>query len=130
MAIAPDATLVLVELKRDRTPSDVVGQSLDYAFWVGDLEPGDIAAIYARFQPQRNLAQDFRDRFGQPLDEDELNSSHQIVVVAASLDASTERIVTYLNNWDLKVSLARRGGFEPPTPRFVVHPFVRVIARG
>ena len=29
LAIAPDGSLVLVELKRDRTPRDVVAQSLD-----------------------------------------------------------------------------------------------------
>lgn len=31
---APDVALVLIELKRDRTPCDVVAQSLDYASWV------------------------------------------------------------------------------------------------
>ncbi|MGY8831654.1 MAG: endonuclease NucS domain-containing protein, partial [Pseudomonadales bacterium] len=31
LAIAPDASLVLIELKRDRTPRDVVAQALDYA---------------------------------------------------------------------------------------------------
>ncbi len=30
--------------------------------------------------------------------ENELNQSHQIIIVAAELDASTERIVTYLND--------------------------------
>lgn len=34
LAIAPDASLVLIELKRDRTPRDVVAQALDYASWV------------------------------------------------------------------------------------------------
>ena len=31
LAIAPDGALVLIELKRDRTPRDVVTQALDYA---------------------------------------------------------------------------------------------------
>jgi len=31
LAIAPDGTLVLIELKRDRTPREVVAQALDYA---------------------------------------------------------------------------------------------------
>ena len=119
LAIAPDATLVLVELKRDRTPRDVVAQSLDYASWVGDLEPDDIASIYARFQPQRNFAQDFRDRFGLPLDEEALNSSHQIVVVAASLDASTERIVNYLNNWDVPINVLFFQVFEQDGQKFL-----------
>lgn len=37
LAIAPDASLVLIELKRNRTPREVVAQALDYAFWVEQL---------------------------------------------------------------------------------------------
>jgi RecB family endonuclease NucS len=55
LAIAPDGSLVLIELKRARTPRDVVAQSLDYAGWVESLQPEDIARIYKRFAPQGNL---------------------------------------------------------------------------
>jgi hypothetical protein len=96
VAIAPDGSLVLIELKRERTPREVVAQALDYASWVPGLDSEDIAAIYGRFAPGCSLDEAFRRRFGQDLDEDTLNQSHQIVIVAASLDASSERIVTYL----------------------------------
>src|SRR5271154_5982328 len=49
LAIAPDGTLILIELKRERTPREVVAQALDYASWVDELQPDDIAVIYARF---------------------------------------------------------------------------------
>ncbi len=97
LAIAPDGSLVLVELKRDRTPREVVAQALDYASWVEGLDAEEVVRIYSRFKPGRSLAADFADRFGGPLDEEAVNASHQIVVVAASLDAASERIVTYLN---------------------------------
>ncbi len=42
-------------------------------------------------------------RFGVTLDEETLNENHQIVIVASSMDASTERIVGYLS--DKKVSI-------------------------
>ncbi len=105
LGIAPDGTLILIELKRNRTPRDVVAQALDYATWVEKLRPEDIAAIYARFAPGKSLADDFRQRFGQPLDEGTLNQSHQIIVVAASLDHSTERIVAYLNDRDIPINV-------------------------
>lgn len=105
LAIAPDASLVLIELKRDRTPREVVAQALDYAAWVERLRAEDIAAIYERFAPNRSLAQDFRDRFGAELDEDTLNQSHQIVIVAAALDDSTERIVSYLSDRDVAINV-------------------------
>src|SRR2546426_4819075 len=55
LAIAPDGALVLIELKRDRTPRDVVAQALDYAVWVEKLRSEDIAAIYSRFAHGRSL---------------------------------------------------------------------------
>ncbi|WP_434735337.1 hypothetical protein [Accumulibacter sp.] len=45
-AIAPYGALVLIELRRDKTPRDVVAQSLDYASWVEKT---------ARRGPRRNL---------------------------------------------------------------------------
>jgi hypothetical protein len=48
---------------------------------------------------------DFRQRFGQDLDEDSLNQSHQIIIVAASLDDSTERIVAYLSEREIPVNV-------------------------
>jgi hypothetical protein len=105
LAIAPDGSLVLIELKRGLTPRDVVAQALDYAGWVEKLRTEDIAAIYGRFEPGRSLAQDFRQRFGQDLDEESLNQSHQIIIVAASLDDSTERIVAYLNERDIPINV-------------------------
>ena len=49
LAIAPDASLILVELKRDRTPREVVAQALDYAAWVENLTCDQISDIYRRF---------------------------------------------------------------------------------
>jgi hypothetical protein len=105
LAIAPDGALVLIELKRERTPREVVAQAIDYAVWVESLETQDIAAIYGRFAPGRDLAADFRTRFGQPLDEEALNGSHQIVIVATHLDESSERIVAYLNKRDIAINV-------------------------
>jgi hypothetical protein len=104
LAIAPDGSLVLVELKRDKTPRDIVAQGLDYAAWVEGLEADEIARIYERFNLGGNLASDFLQHFGHELDEESLNQSHQIVIVAAELDAATERIIKYLNDRDIAIN--------------------------
>ena len=103
LAVSPDGSLVLIELKRDRTPREVVAQALDYASWVVKLRPDEITAIYKRFAPGHSLQDDFKQWFGATLDEETLNENHQIVIVASSMDASTERIVGYLS--DKKVSI-------------------------
>ena len=103
LAIDKDGNLVVIELKRNRTPREVVAQLLDYASWVKDLRDDDIAMIFEKFQRQyrsgeRALSVDdaFQRHFGLKHLPEELNDSHSLVVVAAELDSSTERIVRYL----------------------------------
>lgn len=105
LAIAPDGSLVLIEIKRDRTPREIVAQALDYASWVADLTADRIVQIYSRFSKGESLEIDFFSRFGFELDEETLNLSHQIIIVAAALDPSTERIVGYLNARDIAINV-------------------------
>lgn len=112
LAIAPDGSLVLIELKRDRTPREIVAQALDYASWVVDLTADRIVQIYQRFSKGGSLQADFQKRFGLVLDEDTLNHSHQIIIVASELDPSTERIVAYLNAHDIAINVVFFKVFE------------------
>jgi hypothetical protein len=105
LAIAPDGALILIELKRGRTPREVVAQAIDYATWAEALDAEAIGRIYVRFSNGGNLVQAFRERFGLLLDEATLNQSHQIVIVASHLDASSERIVAYLNKRDIPINV-------------------------
>jgi hypothetical protein len=104
LAIAPDASLALIELKRDRTPREIVAQALDYASWVEKLTSEKIAQIYQRFSKGGTLDKAFKERFGAELDEETLNQSHQIILVAAELDDSTERIIRYLSDRDIAIN--------------------------
>ena len=45
--------LVIVELKRDKTPREVTAQALDYASWVKTLSAEDIEAIAATYFKRR-----------------------------------------------------------------------------
>ena len=105
LAIQPDGSLVLIEIKRDKTPREVVAQALDYAAWVEGLEADEINAIYGRFKKDGNLSEDFKARFGRQLDDDALNARHEIVIVAAALDPSSERIVEYLSRRDVPINV-------------------------
>jgi hypothetical protein len=104
LALAPDGALILIELKRGRTPREVVAQAIDYASWAERLAQ-DIGRIYARFSAGGSLDEAFAARFRQPLDPETLNQSHQIVIVASTLDTSSERIVGYLNRRDVPINV-------------------------
>lgn len=105
LALARDGALILIELKRDRTPREVVAQALDYASWIQKLQPQDIYGIYQKFSRGADLSDDFIQKFGISLEADSLNQSHQVIIVASSLDDSTERIVSYLNDWDIPINV-------------------------
>lgn len=97
LGVDSEGTLHILELKRDRTPRDVVAQTLDYASWVEGLGNEEIRNIFETGHPGKNFDEEFANRFdGAPV-PDELNSSHIMTIVASDLDPGTQRIVSYLN---------------------------------
>lgn len=119
LAMAPDGSLVLIELKRDRTPREVVAQALDYACWVEKLDDENIASLYKKFSSGKDIAEDFRLKYGSPLDSESLNRSHQIIIVAASLDEHTERIVNYLSERDIPINVLCFQVFQSGEDKFL-----------
>jgi hypothetical protein len=96
LAIDSEGNLVILELKRDKTPRDIVAQCLDYASWVQDLIHESIREIASGFLKDRTLEQAFQEKFHTVL-PDVINERHRIYIVASSIDPSTERIVKYLS---------------------------------
>lgn len=95
LAIDSEANPVAVELKRDKTPREVVAQALDYGSWVVGLTRDNLAEIYRANFKDASLDEAFKSQFGYDL-PDEVNLRHRLIIVAASLDPSSERIVDYL----------------------------------
>lgn len=102
LAIDRDANLVVLELKRDKTYRDIVAQVLDYGSWVRELKDERIAQIFNEYQNSKyhkgeaiSIDEAFKKKFGIPVPDD-MNSTHELVIVASSLDPATERIVRYL----------------------------------
>lgn len=103
LALDANGHLVVIELKKDRTPREVVAQLLDYGSWVRGLEDDDIASIFEAYLTKcapnftgTSLDQAFCEKFGVEEMPETLNESHDLVLVAGNLDDSTERIITYL----------------------------------
>jgi Endonuclease NucS len=94
LALDQEGDIVIIELKRDKTPREVVAQVLDYASWVSNLTPKEINELAAKYLSD-TLANAFKTRFEETLPET-INLNHKMVVVASELDDSSERIVQYL----------------------------------
>ncbi|OLT20585.1 hypothetical protein BJF81_04770 [Ornithinimicrobium sp. CNJ-824] len=102
LAIDAEGTLHVLELKRDKTPREVIAQVLDYGSWVSTLERDDVIDLASH-----HLGQAFEPVFAETFDApvpDEFSNDIQLTVVASSLDPSSERIVTYLRDFGVPIN--------------------------
>lgn len=98
--------LVVVELKKGRTPREVTAQVLDYAYWVRGLSYDEIAALFDDYRKSSlALSEAFEQKYGDELPAT-LNESHRSVIVAEEMDEGTERIVRYLSDLDVPINVA------------------------
>ena len=106
-----DGNLVIVELKRDRTPREIIAQVLDYASWVSALTTRQVHEVAQGFLEQL-LQVAFRERFDTALPQT-LNETHRIIIIASAFDASSQRIVRYLSEvHDIAINTAFFSVFE------------------
>ena len=95
LGITRDGELVIVEIKRDRTPRDVVAQTLEYASWINDRDYDDFDRIAIEHRGQ-NLTDLFRHILETSLPSEINGGNHRMLIVSSDLDSSSERIVRYL----------------------------------
>ena len=104
LAMDSEGNLHAIELKRGRTPRDVVAQTIDYGFWLRDLGREEIVDVFERHNEGKDFEEAYRERFDQPVPET-LNESHQLVIVASELDPATERIISYVSDYGVPVNV-------------------------
>lgn len=98
LCLERNGDLVILELKRQKTPREITAQILDYASWVKDLSNEKITDIANNYLSDRGpLKEAFGNQFGVELPEI-LNEHHKMLIVASEIDDSTERIIKYLSD--------------------------------
>lgn len=104
LAVDSQGELLVIELKKDRTPREVVAQALEYGFWVQSLSFEAIRGLYAKHHDGDDFDSGFTSHFETEIPE-ALNTSHQLVVVATGMDASTEQIVEYVRGYEVPINV-------------------------
>lgn len=119
LALDREGHLVVIELKKDKTPREVVAQVLDYGSWIQGLEDEDVVEIFdayvKKYKPQdvsKSLDEVFCDRFKVGEVPETFNESHDLLIVATRLDDSTERIINYLTEFGVAVNAVFFGFFK------------------
>lgn len=111
--------IIIVELKRGLTPREVTAQAIDYAAWVSSLPPSRVATIYEEKNNGETIDKAYYEKFKQDLDNDSINTNTKMVIVATQMDNSTERIIRYLNGFDLDINVLFFQVFEHKNERLV-----------
>lgn len=103
LAVDAEGVVVVIELKRDQTPREVVAQLLDYGAWVRTLDTEAISGIFddflAKYHPEKqgtSLEEEFCSHFHLEELPEGFGESHTLMLVAGELDEATERIINYL----------------------------------
>ncbi|GAA4960965.1 hypothetical protein GCM10023205_25450 [Yinghuangia aomiensis] len=123
VAVDAEGALHVIELKRDRTPREVVAQVLDYGSWAESLTHDDVLALYADHTGGVFEAA-FEDRFGSSPPE-VLNTTHRLTIVAAVLDDATERILGYLARGQVSINAVLFRHFEADGGQYLTRAWVR-----
>ncbi len=103
LCINADGDIVILELKRHKTPRDVVAQVLEYASWVKKLTYDEINSITLDYV-KKDLSNVLVEHFEEI--PENINSSHSMIIVASELDEASERIVQYLvEEYDVNINV-------------------------
>jgi len=98
LCLEDNGDLVIVELKRDKTPREITAQTLDYASWIKDLSNERITEIAGNYLGENGpLEVAFKKKYDSELPEI-LNDDHKMLIVASEIDSSSERIIRYLSD--------------------------------
>lgn len=134
LAIDEQGDLYVIELKKDRTPREVVAQTLEYGFWVQSLSFEGIRELYAKHHDGDDFDSAFTSHFEADVPE-ALNTSHQLLVVATGMDSSTEQIVDYVRGYGVPINVLffeylNDGGREYLARSWLTHPDLESASGG
>ena len=101
LGVDSEGNLVIVELKRDRAPRDVVAQLLEYAAWANELSEDQVHEMAEGYFQTRDEFQgrSFHDVFNNIFDPDEvpaLNRSLRLFIVAEEIPPRVSSVCRFL----------------------------------
>jgi hypothetical protein len=133
---------VVVELKRDRGPRDIVAQALDYASGIQDDDYADLERRYLDFagvHPESDtgsshiLAEAHQDYFGldEPLPKSQFNSEQRLVLVATEFRDNSIQMAKFLREYHIDIVAVEYSTYssESGSPELVAtEPLLRSVA--
>ena len=102
-----ERNVVVIELKRDRTPRDTIAQALEYASYVARLDAQQLEAMLRSYRDDDSLdlAKSYRDHFNLGQDEvGSFNEDQRIVIVGQDVSDHIRQSAEFLNEKGARVT--------------------------
>jgi hypothetical protein len=99
LAVDKDGNLVIIELKKGRTPREVVAQLLEYAAWAKELSNEDVVELGIRYLNQVSSFAEFQQLFLETFELEEfpnLNLNLRLFIAAEEIDKRVARSCRFL----------------------------------
>lgn len=122
IAVDVHGDIVILELKRDRTPRDIIAQALDYASGLRNTSYDTLAEWYEGFRETHDISTPATDilqeahaeYFGleEPLSEREFNQEQRLLLLADEFDEKTISVADFLREHSIDVICVTHQSFQ------------------
>jgi hypothetical protein len=126
LAIDKNASLVVIELKRDDSGTDVEWQAIKYASYCSAFSQDDVYRTFAEFLGMdSNEAQTRIEKFID-CELDQLNSEQRIILVAREFHADVLSAAFWLRDFDIDIACIRLSPHSDESGNMFVNPEVLI----
>ena len=113
LGVDREGNVVVVELKRDRTPRDVVAQALEYAAFAAKLDAAALEGILGEYRPDEllGLAEQHREYFDQS-EAVAFNKDQRIVIIGQQVTPEIRQTAQFLRSKGIRVTCVEFSFFQ------------------
>ena len=113
LGVDREGNVVVVELKRDRTPRDVVAQALEYAAFAAKLDAAALEGILSEYRPDepQGLAEQHREYFDQS-EAVAFNKDQRIVIIGQQITPAIRQTALFLGSKGIRVTCVEFSFFQ------------------
>jgi hypothetical protein len=129
MGIDSSGDVVIVELKKGKTPREVVSQALEYVSWASKLKEEELNSYYLDYSKNNkgelfDLKTKFKNVFYPDTEEEinvELNKNQKIFIIAEEVTPIVKQVTTYLrSNLGLEIYCLEYKVFKTEQSKLIV----------
>ena len=102
LGVDENFNVCVIELKKDKTPREVIAQVLDYAAWISTMTWEHLDLICRARFPE-SAVEKIRSRFGSAPDYNDALEP-RMIILASQLDEASERIAQFLTDRGLNLN--------------------------